>query len=266
MDPSNKPKERVVAEGQPELPPPTYLSLANWIGHHPMSVGRALVQQYGHVGWEEALEVTDKVARQVAAGENQIRQMMGSYADSLGPVYLLVMDGGKVTVVYGFRVCRALSEAGSRYAGLLGDRRPNRGGVGVPLALVVPASMVGDQATAFSQVTVKSPTLEALTDALEGDETVEMVEALPEANAEPAIEVWKALPIHGKMAALFVGGMTPRKAIKVFEKVTEVVPEAHHGKLNGLGCFLRAAVTGTGHSVISHAWVKQNPFGDENLV
>jgi len=266
MDAGNKPKTVGEDPSQPDLPPPTYLTLADWLAPHPKSVAKALVVANESVGWEEALDVSVGVDELGEKTENDVKAMLGAYADSLTPIYLLVArKKEEVTVVYGWKPCRPILASGARYAGLLGDRRVTSGGTEVPPSLVITKTNATDQLNAFNRVTVRAPTLEAVETAFEADAETGLVGPLE----DPAEEItsWRAIPVHPKLAGLFVGGLSFRKAIALYGRLVKVVPENLHHKLNWLGRFLRVAATGVGEiSSLGHDWNRKNPHEEDSLM
>ena len=104
---SNKPTVEPAEEGE-ELPPPTYLTLADYVGMQPGSVGKEWVEANMHVTWEEALSFTEKEGKAVVANDNELKQRVGGYADSLAQLYFLVVQGGEIKVLYGWKVARVL--------------------------------------------------------------------------------------------------------------------------------------------------------------
>ena len=67
--PVNQPTFADPLEGQPQLPPPTYVVLADFAGVKPGSIGKSWVTANLDVTWEEALKYTQEMAADEVANE-----------------------------------------------------------------------------------------------------------------------------------------------------------------------------------------------------
>ena len=236
------------------LPPPTYQVLANFVGLSPKSVGRGLMEDNLGVPWEEALEVSESLSPfedETSAGSGT---RMGGYGDSLKKLYFLVTTGGRVTVLYGWRPCRPLLSSGNRMAGLLGDKLISPGGLTAPPQLSATEGPATDQWMAFAPWTGRLRSVEELKEHFADQPGSKGMEA-PEEGDE--IKIWKTLPVHPKIAALFISGLAPSKAISLVDMLSAALP--HGVNASVLTTYIRGACTLVGDTpAVQTNWNRQD--------
>ncbi len=248
-----------------DLPPPTWEVLWDKIKPHPASVATALSKMHGEFPWEEALKVTVDAALDPTTSAADLKRRVGTFADSPGYTYFLVVLDKKVQVLYGWRTCRALDSEGKIWAGLMGDRRISASGVEISPKLFRVDSTEGNQYKAFSKETTQPPTMADIQAGLAaaGVELLEPAEAVDDVAAE-SVSVWSALPVHPKVASLFMHSPTVKRAVEVFVSLYQVVPASARGGLDPLANFLRVSATKNGDiSAVEGDWLRVNLQNDE---
>lgn len=205
-------------------------------------VAEALIQQAQDVPWVEVWKAFPTVSTD-ALSANHFR---GYLADAPTSKYSLVVRMGRVEVLYGWRVCRPLAAAGSRQAGLLGERR-FRGSTEIPPKLVVIDGGIGLQDGAFEKVAVRPQPHPAIETAFAAEAPPALVEAADAAAeaAPAALSVRKVLTVHPKLAALFMRGLPIPEAVDLAAKLYHAVPADQRAGLDPLLTFCRAAATAT---------------------
>jgi hypothetical protein len=64
--------------------------------------------------------------------------------------------------------------------------------------------------------------------------------------AAPIVSVWRALPIHPRLALLFMQGMSIRAAVSLVSRLVTVIPPEHRAQADPLVDWIRAAATSNG--------------------
>ena len=98
------------------IPPATWAVLWDKIKPLSVSVAKAMATQFGNVGWADALKVSVDAHAEAAGNANELKRRVGTYADSPGRLYFLVVVNGRIQVLYGWRPCRALENDGRVWA------------------------------------------------------------------------------------------------------------------------------------------------------
>ena len=267
MNVNNQPDFEAAGAGEAGGPT-SYLDLANSLGHHPKSVGAALAAANADVDWVEALKVTAKASEEEEGNAGAIRARVAAFADSLEPKWFLVVMGHRLRVVYGWRVCRPLAEDGKRYACLMGDRNVSSRGHSVEPKLFTTGEEVGDQYKAFKKGKGVVATMAEIQTALEAG--ADLAESPGRDGTDPSEQrAWKALPVHPKIAALFIHHPTIREGIKILIRMCGLVPTAERTWLDSLCYYFRLASTedpsAAGESLMTTDWVMGNPASSEAL-
>ena len=254
----------VPAEGEEAPAPRSYDELVAEASFQPYEVGKALYLEGKDVPWAIALAVTEKAHLDEDATAAHSRLLMGSYADSLTPAYFLVITGGYVRVLYGWKPCRPLDPEGRRFAGLLSERVVSAGGAELPPKLYVTHTDDNQrqhQHRAFSRNHGRPASIGTIMAAYQADGDAVFIAQPPTVDGvQPAqVSAWRALPVHPKVACLYLRGLPLRQAFNLTVELARSIPEPQHSLLNGLLNFMRLAVfEDGGASVLSNDWIRQD--------
>ena len=202
--------------------------------------------------WEDAIRPF-RASKDRPANFNSLN-LMGGYAASLGPVYLLVSVGGKIQLLYGLRHSYEVAGGGARVLGLMGEREKH-GDVIIDPALYTLGGNIAGQAAHFGRVSVPAQTLVAIEAEYAANEALELVvgDATPNA-AETA--TWKAFEVPARIAWAFAGGLTFRQATALMPRIVAATPAEFQADLEPLIDFVRVAATSDahGHSTTMTTW------------
>ena len=258
----------ILAAGE-DLPPPTWEVLWDTIKPHPASVATALAKTHGSCSWEGALKVTVDAAKDATSLAADLKRRVGTFADSPAALYFLVVSDGKVQVLYGWRTCRALDNDGKTWAGLMGDRRISASGVELPPKLFCLAGDAANQYKWFGKVTARPPTMANVQAGLGAAGAPALLDPAPaDAEGVEAVSVWGVLPVHPKVASLFMHSPTVKEAIGLFVILYQVVPDEAKGGLDPLASFLRVSVVDVDdeeESALEGDWHRVNVHDSDEL-
>ena len=246
----------------------TWENILATLSLQPHEVAYALAKDASLVPWIDALGPLRKATAAGQAGTD-LTHIVRSYLDSLDPVFLLIVVDNTVKVLYGLKPCHATTGNGQRFLGLIGDREI-RAGQEVHPKLHTLGGNLNKQADHFALTTIAAPTLADITSSFLADATLALVPALgPDPvtnNAAPTVFTWYALPIHPKLACLFLRGMSVRDAFFLATKIVSAVPTSLLGDLEPFTNFIRSAVTGTnGVSSITSGWKRESHTTSDQL-
>ena len=249
MQADNIPTIEALGEG---LPPPTWAVLWDTLKPHSGSVAAALAKEFGEAPWAEVWKPMVEAANQAAGSVPAQKRRIATFADSPSPLYFLTVFKGKVQVLYGWRTCRALDADGRVRTGLLGDRRISPSGVELPPRMYRATANHADQHQVFAQASAKAPTLASIQAAFAEEGSGPLV--APEADGDN-VSVWKVLPVHPKVAGLFMHSPTIKEAIALFVTLYQIVPDDLKGGLDPLATFLRLGATNAAdQSALEAGW------------
>ena len=269
MNPSNRPTVEAPAAG---APPRTYADVV---------AGRNLKRHEVAYAWTQAepeVEVGEMWGPTVAAKldtvntQAHVKELVGRYGDSLVPLQFLTIHETKVKVLYGWRVCRPMDAEGRRFAALLNDRNGNADCL-IPPKLVITREGAVDrqyQYQTFQRTSANAKSIDDIVAALAANEDWQLVPAAEQEEGGPApevVNVWRVLPVHPKVAALFTRGLSIRDAISVAKDLYSSLPESARDRCEGLLEYLRVAATiGTeNRSALEAPWVIMDPAANASL-
>ena len=134
VNPNHPAARAAPAAGEPPIPLVTYQQILQdmRVDRTNHEVGTALAQGAMDEPWSTVWKSFPTAALTALTAD----QYRGHVADSPTKVYSLVVRGGRIETVYGWRTCRPLALGGSRQAGLMGERKA-RGTAETPPKLVV---------------------------------------------------------------------------------------------------------------------------------
>ena len=239
----------VMPDGGPPLIP-SFEELVEDVGLQEHEVAYALWEKYKETSFKDMLEPFERSEAWLDAAEAEANHRMGAFADSLNPIYLLIMKDDKVYTLFGWKACRALGVGGTRYAGLLGDRKRSTQGMEIPPKLFTTGSTIANQKDYFRRHAVFAKNFQDIQQALEENPDWDLCDEpdVLEGDAEGFhVNVLRALPVHPKLAVLFFRGVPVRKAFETVVQVYHATPEDHRATLRPLLQFVRAGVT---HEII----------------
>jgi hypothetical protein len=228
----------------------------------PHEVAYALAKDAVSVSWDDACGPFRKITDARNLGTD-LEHVVRSHVDSLDPIYLLVVVENTVKVLYGLKPCHATSGNGKRFLGLIGEREI-RAGQEVQPKLHTLGGNLSKQVDHFANVDVAAPTLVDIEAMFQGDATLSLVAQLaadPTTNAAaPTIPAWMALPVHPKLACLFLRGMSVRNAFFLVKKIISAFPSSLSRDLEPLVNFIRSAVTtgAIGASSLTSGWKRES--------
>ena len=251
MKVSNVPTVPAAGEG---LPPPTWEVLWDTIKPHQLSVAKALATQHGETTWEAALAVTVEGSKAVLGSASEQKRRLGTWADSPSPLYFLLVLEGKVQVLYGWRVCRALDPDGKTWVGFIGDRRISPSGVALPPKLFKAGDGGTEQYKSFGQVVTKPMSMADAQAAYTADANLSWLDTVEGVDAEK-LTVWSVLPVHPKVASVFMHSPSVRAAVDILVTLYQIVPGDAQAGLEPLFEFLRVGtVDDEGSSALEQKW------------
>ena len=80
------------------IPPATWAVLWDKIKPLSVSVAKAMAMQFGNIGWADALKVSVDAHAEAAGNANELKRRVGTYADSPGRLYFLVVVNGRTVL------------------------------------------------------------------------------------------------------------------------------------------------------------------------
>jgi hypothetical protein len=181
------------------------------------------------------------------------------------PCYFLTVKGFMVQVAYGVKWCGHIQEGRQNLVTMLGDWRRVSHTIRGPMFMRLSGTYQEQQETFGSSAYVTTM------------ELPDIIEGLSEPNhqgsfvisdddqevADPTVG-WRVLPVHPKIAVLFLRGMTVLAAAKLVQEMWEQVPEDEEEKMTALVDFLRIACTTTDADEGSRAGVEWEPVHQES--
>ena len=245
----------------------SYEELAKSVTGHPKSVAAVVTQTFRGVPWEEALGLTARDAEKDATNATQAKTRMLTFGESLVPVWFLGVKADRIQVIYGWRICRPMSEDGKRLAALVGDRRI-QGQVSMEPGLYRLDMGVSEQSDAFRKASAYVHPLAAIQTTL--SEGSDLVKAAPSGGPDPTKRsAWYLMPVHPKVAGLFLHGPPIKDGINIYASMCGLVPPANQHLLDSMSLFMRMAATegeDPGQSILSLQWEAVNPNESADLV
>ena len=120
-----------------------------------------------------------------------------------------------------------------------------------PPKLFVAGGNAAHQYQAINRVTGNPRPVTQILDQYSNQEDAELLKG----DGAGEVGSWKALPVHPKVACLFMRGMPIRRAFLVTIALCRAIPENFHPQLNGLLDFMRlATLSRDDSSALSGAW------------
>ena len=232
-------------------------------------IAYALAMDVASVPWTDAFGPLRKITAAGIAGTD-LAHIVRSYVDSLDPIFLLVVVDNAVKVLYGLKPCHATSGNGQRFLGLIGEREI-RAGQEVHPKLHTLGGNLNKQVDHFAAVDIAAPTMADIETTFQGDATLTMVTALtadPVTHvAAPTISSWMALPVHPKLACLFLKGMSVRNAFFLAKQIISIIPPSLAVDLVPFVNFIRSAVTKAtnGTSSLTSGWKREAHTSTDQL-
>ena len=242
----------------------------------PVQVAKALLAANADVTWDAALAPFVALAGRSANPKAITSGIIGS----VEPVYhLVVKEGGPgstVQVIYGMKPATPLNDNNTRFCALMGERAEMHGQQVHP-KLYTPGGTVNGQDAFFGPTEdMKIGSEEDFTAAFNGTPDLRFIEPMAEESEVEATKVFKALPIHPMLAALFFNGMPVRDAFFLTKRILAAIPAEHQDSAAVLMDYVRFAVTGQqmpavgaaeAHtaSVLSADWRLQDPAAFDGL-
>jgi hypothetical protein len=184
------------------VPEKTWATLVDEAALPEVSYAHQLHHEHSEANWELMLLPFTKLA--IAVNNQQYDQevAMWQFADAPGKHMFLVVKQSKFEVLYGMRQCTPIHQLGEHVAWLLGDRRVVAGST-VPPGLLIKALGRNTQSDLFAKVEVQAPGLDKLCAATEAQPE----EQLHDQDANQAVTTWLMLPVHLKLACLYMKGL-----------------------------------------------------------
>lgn len=190
-----------------------------------------------------------------------VATLISEYAASLHTTYFLTVVNGRMEVIHGLRPCFHVPGGGIRVLGLMKDRIRRGTGLEIPPKLYSLTGQPGAQGTeGFHRVTAMAPELLAVQATFAANAALHVVPALPILDPlHPPVETraFKTMPLHPKLACLFLPGMPIRAGVNLILALQAAVPVALRPGMDELVAFGRVAATETavgGVSVLTSSW------------
>jgi hypothetical protein len=250
------------------LPPPVVIVQRDWdtlvaeASIEPHTIAHLLLQATNATPWDETmipftrfLSLTNNPAYQADAGQ-------WSYADDLGKHYFLTVMENKWEVITGYRRCTPSHANGSRLSGLRGDRRMIRGMI-TPPGLYTRFGALNVQSDLFMPIDAPALATADVLVAVAADPTANWMD--PDVGANAAnIRAWPMLPIHPKIASLFLQGRSLMAGFHLGQEILSLIPVAFTNERELWERQLRMGITrtaaGTDTSVLMKAWERKDPY------
>ena len=163
------------------------------------------------------------------------------------PCYFLTVTGFMVHVAYGVKWCGHLQAGRHNLVAMLGDWRFVGHSIKGPMMMQLPGTYQEQQELLGGYTYATTGELPAIIEGL-SDPNHQGNFVVPEDNGwadlDPTL-AWRVLPVHPKIALLFLRGMTVLAAAKLVQEMFEQVPEEAEEKMMALVNFLRVACTTT---------------------
>jgi len=250
----------------PDRSPVSEVAILARLGLQPHEIGSDLWNQHQGVSWVEALKVSETALQRPP--DVDPTQVLRSYSLVPSPPYLLMIAQGQVKVLHALRPCLPLAAGGARVAGLLGER-VKAGATVIPPPLVVTSSPINEQGNHFGRVEGQGPSYAGLEEfysqanapALWRADEHEGAELLPGSS-------WRAIPVHPKLAALFLRGVPiPEALLLIGNLYRSWNPEARLAS-EAVLTFIRLASVGADEahkSILETEWVIKNHMESAEL-
>jgi hypothetical protein len=170
---------------------------------------------------------------------------MAAATTSPSTKYFLVNLSGVVSILYGMTKYFELVQTSCYYAlkGNYSQVHPNAPVVPPDLQVFPGGARDVDQAVAFQVVEVRAPILSDMVQVLRANSIQQRVVQLDAAGNPPFSVMWRALPVHPKMALLFFQGMVAREALLQASALYQGLPLIDREQIAPLLTFLLGAVT-----------------------
>ena len=236
-------------------------------------VAKALAMRERDTEWSTVLSVSDRAFRDTDGSAAHAKVVMGRLGDSLTEAYSLIVRDDQVHVLYAWRACRAMDPEGRRYAGLIGEGRGTEGCYIPPKLFITKPTQAErqHQYQTFQRTPAAPASMAAIQAALAADGNLALVPPAvgADGNGPEQLAAWKVFPVHAKVAALFLRGVSLREAVELIVSLYQTVPEADRDGLEGLIEFIRVAVTPDAdlptRSILHTEWVRQDTGGSDEL-
>jgi hypothetical protein len=221
------------------------------------SIAHALDQNHGASAWVEVARVLEGTA--MRAVNVNVPNLITEYASALTTQYFLTVIDRKIEVLHAVRACFAVAGGGARVFGLVGERIVRSTGLEIQPKLYTLAGQTGVQATdGFERVSVAAVTLADMRTAFAADEALDFLQPLPGDPQNPpnAVSAFKTMPIHPRLACLFMNGVRIRAGVELILRILQAAPPEVQNRMGELAAFGRVAATAKtdGTSAMASTW------------
>ena len=214
-----------------------------------------------HVTVAEAMEVSQRelphMAQQDVAALKDREKLLGTL-----PVarHFLTVIGGKFCIITSPRVCGYAPNPMERVYGFINDRTWVISEPRQP-TMVKTTGSIADQWEQFAFVEIEALEWDATVawaESGQGDLAPMLVAAAAGDPANPTTTTLRMLPVHAKIAALFMRGVPLREGVQRVQALRNLVPVQDQGKCKALVDFMRVAVADDGHgtTTINTSWTR----------
>jgi hypothetical protein len=207
-----------VADGAP--PVETWLTLVQDAEIPTYSYAAQLWQENKDIRREQAMAPITRFVVKVA-GQNYVPEAaLWYYADSLDQNMFLAVVDNKWEVLHGLRRCTPIQGNGGRLTCLQGDRKLLFGSLVQP-GLFMKAQHTNTQVDLFTAMNVRAQSLASLEQTFDANPDKE----LGDPGRGPVLMGWPLLPIHSKIACLYLAGLSMAQGLKVGQKILDMIPD-----------------------------------------
>jgi hypothetical protein len=230
----------------------------------PHTIAHQLIQETQAVPWEEAMSPFTRFL--VITKDNAYQPEAGQwlYADDMAKNYYLTVMDNKWEVVFGYRRCTPLHANGHRLAGLRGDRLLIRGTVTTPGMYQLQGGM-NNQSDLFTKNSAPACTTAEIVVAAAADPAMNWKDP----DVGPAVHGWPMLPIHPKIAILFLHGRSLMEGFHLGVEILAMFPAERVEERELWEGQLRVGVTrtaaGVDTSVLTRGWTRADPYSSPAL-
>lgn len=236
----------------PGAPPPpvvTYHTLVEEAGLQDYHTAKYMYDTFRDTAWPVALTPSANAVTMADPPDGNIFLSNQMNMNALAPKFYLIVMNNHVQVAYGMCPCPELTNPTTRAYWLSGDYSKLANGVVVYPKMFRSHGAINAQFTNFERTLVPAMLMTDIRAAYAADPALALTPGLQVAadgTLPPEVSVWRAFPVHQKIACLFMTGVPVRDALETVFRLVETIPPAHRPSADGLVDWIRAAATSNG--------------------
>jgi hypothetical protein len=230
----------------------------------PNGIGRVWARGDPPGGDPDVLAMLDRAG--AMDGTTDLGAMLREISDMVFPPAHLIVNGGRVFVLWDLASCHAVPGEGARKLGLAGDWSM-RGGTEVPPKLMKTSGALANQAAAFGLRSTRAEPWTEFVAGISADPPLASLPELPDGPGVHPVEAPITIPLHKRIACLFMrpNGLLIGEAVRVTHRLMASFPAGTLARLDPLVRFLRVAMTDHEPNVVESPWVRMDPGTSQEL-